>query len=113
MLNRRKFLGLGAAAVGLSSFAGIPVANAQTTKVPVKAECDVLVLGGGMAGLCAAISAREEGAKSVLLLEKSPYFGGHTIMSGAGYWIGGTDIQKKAGIDDSVEFNWQDSVNRG
>lgn len=113
MLNRRNFLGFGAAAVGLSSFAGIPIANAQTTKVPVKVECDVLVLGGGMAGLCAAISAREEGAKSVLLLEKSPYFGGHTIMSGAGYWIGGTDIQKKAGIDDSVDFNWQDSVNRG
>ena len=33
--------------------------------------CDVLVIGGGNAGLCAAISAREAGA-SVLLLEHAP-----------------------------------------
>ncbi|WGF88959.1 FAD-dependent tricarballylate dehydrogenase TcuA [Marinivivus vitaminiproducens] len=34
---------------------------------------DVLVVGGGNAGLCAAITAREAGAR-VLLLESAPYF---------------------------------------
>lgn len=34
-------------------------------------ECDVVVVGGGNAGLCAALAAREAGAR-VLLLERSP-----------------------------------------
>jgi tricarballylate dehydrogenase len=34
---------------------------------------DVVVVGGGNAALCAAISAKESGAKSVLLLERAPY----------------------------------------
>lgn len=33
--------------------------------------CDVLVVGGGNAALCAAISAHEHGAKDVLVLEKA------------------------------------------
>ena len=33
---------------------------------PVKLETDVLVLGGGSAGLCAAMSAREAGARVLL-----------------------------------------------
>src|SRR5246500_275931 len=41
---------------------------------------DVLVIGGGNAALCAAISARRQGAASVLVLEGAPKFyrGGNT-----------------------------------
>ena len=41
---------------------------------------DVLVIGGGNAALCAAISARRQGASSVLVLEGAPKFyrGGNT-----------------------------------
>jgi tricarballylate dehydrogenase len=41
---------------------------------------DVVVIGGGNAALCAAISARREGATSVLVLEAAPKFyrGGNT-----------------------------------
>lgn len=48
-----------------------------------------------MAGLCAAISAKQSGASKVLLVEKGGFLGGHSILSGSGYWIGGTKIQKK------------------
>ncbi|MGO4756817.1 FAD-dependent oxidoreductase, partial [Streptomyces sp. 2MCAF27] len=43
------------------------------------APWDIIVVGGGNAGLCAAHSARQEGAR-VLVLEKAPrrWAGGNT-----------------------------------
>ncbi|MBI2724207.1 MAG: FAD-dependent oxidoreductase [Chloroflexi bacterium] len=43
--------------------------------VPVTATCDVLVVGGGAAGLSAAIAARRQGA-DVILVERYGYLGG-------------------------------------
>jgi hypothetical protein len=44
-------------------------------RVPVVAECDVLVVGGGAAGMAAAIAARRQGA-DVVLVERYGYLGG-------------------------------------
>ncbi|MBP3521414.1 MAG: FAD-dependent oxidoreductase [Oscillospiraceae bacterium] len=45
---------------------------------------DVLVIGGGGAGLSAAISAAQNGAK-VTLIEKSSFLGGNTFMAGGAF----------------------------
>ena len=47
----------------------------ESLVTPVNYECDVLVAGGGVAGIAAAISAAREGA-SVTLLERSFILGG-------------------------------------
>lgn len=47
-------------------------------------ETDVVVVGGGGAGLSAAISAAQEGAK-VILIEKSSFLGGNTMMAGGAF----------------------------
>jgi len=44
-------------------------------RVPVIAECDVVVVGGGAAGMAAAIAARRQGA-DVILIERYGYLGG-------------------------------------
>ena len=47
-------------------------------------DTDVLVMGGGGAGLAAAITAAQNGAK-VILIEKSSVMGGNTMVAGAAY----------------------------
>lgn len=68
---------------------------------------DVVVIGGGGAGLAAAIEAREGGA-SVLLIEKNPALGGSTAWSIGSVTSSGTPHQKKRGIVDSAADHWAD-----
>lgn len=46
-----------------------------------KKKWDLIIVGSGVAGLSAAVSSLQSGAKSVLILEKSPVIGGHSIVS--------------------------------
>jgi hypothetical protein len=65
-------------------------------------EADVIVVGFGGAGACAAIAAADAGA-DVLLLERMGGGGGTTALStGQIYLGGGTAIQKACGFDDSA-----------
>jgi len=63
---------------------------------------DVVVIGGGAAGIAAASEAKDNGA-SVILLEKQAGLGGNTIISGGIVYATGTQAQKDAGVEDSVE----------
>ncbi|KAH9826138.1 precorrin 3B synthase CobZ, partial [Teratosphaeria destructans] len=50
---------------------------------PLPQKCDVLVIGGGNAGFCAALAATESGARDVLLIDKCPeaWAGGNTYFT--------------------------------
>ena len=66
-------------------------------------EFDVVVVGFGIAGGCAAVSAAAEGAR-VLVLEKAAAAGGTSAMAGGHFYLGGgTAVQKATGHDDSPE----------
>ncbi len=66
-------------------------------------EADVLVVGFGAAGACAAIGAREVEAE-VLVLERASGGGGTSANStGEVYLGGGTPVQKVCGFEDSPE----------
>jgi 3-oxo-5alpha-steroid 4-dehydrogenase len=84
------------------------VAGAASTLAPEDvpawtAEADVVVVGLGAAGACAAIEAAAAGA-SVLVLERAGGGGGTTAVSdGMMYLGGGTALQKACGFEDSVE----------
>ena len=57
-----------------------------STTVPVLASADVLVVGGGPAGIGAAIAARRAG-KSVVLLERSAQLGGMGTIANVSIWM--------------------------
>ncbi len=66
-------------------------------------EADVVVVGYGAAGACAAIEASAAGL-SVLVLERTSGGGGTSALStGQLYLGGGTAIQKACGFEDSAE----------
>jgi fumarate reductase flavoprotein subunit len=70
-------------------------------------QFDVIVVGGGAAGLSAAIEARAAGAR-VVLLEKNPQLGGSTAWSIGSVTATQTPHQRKRGIDDNPADHWAD-----
>jgi len=85
--SRREFLG-GAAVTAMAVASG---ANLATTPATVEAaekatvaradetiETQIVVVGSGLGGFAAAMTAMEEGARKVVMLEKESIFGGQT-----------------------------------
>ena len=73
---------------------------------------DVIVIGGGFAGLAAGIEARLAGA-SVLLVEKMARPGGNSIISDGCMNAAGTGLQKAQGLTDSVDLMYRDMLKAG
>jgi succinate dehydrogenase/fumarate reductase flavoprotein subunit len=67
---------------------------------------DVIVAGSGSAGMATAIVAAKSGLK-VLLVEKSPYFGGATALSGGGCWIPNNHQMASIGASDTPDAGLQ------
>jgi 3-oxo-5alpha-steroid 4-dehydrogenase len=66
-------------------------------------DVDVVVIGFGIAGGCAAVSAAAAGAR-VLVLERAAAAGGTTAMAGGHFYLGGgTAVQRATGHEDSAE----------
>src|SRR5579871_5019724 len=65
-------------------------------------EVDVLVAGSGAGGFSTALAAHAAGL-DVLMVEKSPVFGGSTAYSGGGAWIPNHPVLVAAGERDDPE----------
>jgi len=72
-----------------------------------RTDADVVVVGGGGAGLAAALEAARHGAR-VVLLEKNPQLGGTTARSVGSITATGTPFQAASGIEDSTEAHFED-----
>lgn len=84
----------------------------ESTKT-IELETEMLVIGGGSAGLSAALKAEEEGY-SVILLEQNAMLGGHTALSGGYTLVTGSEIQKELGVtDDTPEKAFKDIMKNG
>src|SRR5712691_5554121 len=70
-------------------------------------DFDIVVVGGGGAGLMAAYSAASLG-RSVIVLEKQPDLGGTTALSVGTICTSSTPHQKRAGIEDSPDQHFED-----
>ena len=111
-ISRRQFFGSTAAvaAVGLTGAAHA----ADLCSIPKKWDktVDVIIVGAGGAGLAAAITALEKGAK-VAILEKLGMPGGNTMVSGGGMNGAIVEEAKKAGIEDSPKLHTEQTLAAG
>jgi len=75
-------------------------------------EADVVVIGAGGAGLAAAITAEQNGAK-VIVVEKMPKVGGNTILAGGA--VNAVEDRSEFAIkqNDSVYWHYWQTLNGG
>ncbi|QOX80755.1 flavocytochrome c [Trichlorobacter lovleyi] len=98
----------------------MPIPGGAAAVVPLKLKksarkaesTDVVVIGAGAAGMTAAITAHDAGAK-VILLEKQPITGGNSMLAAGGMNAAETRFQNTKGIKDSVELMYQDTMKGG
>jgi succinate dehydrogenase/fumarate reductase flavoprotein subunit len=83
-----------------------------TSKAPNFDE-PVIVVGGGLAGLTATISALENGASKVYLLDKEKDVGGNSAKATSGINACGTSAQEAAGVKDSPDKFYTDTMTAG
>lgn len=83
-----------------------PVVVADPDRARWDETADIVVVGYGGAGVCAALEAHYNNA-SVLVLERYQGGGATRISGGVVYAGGGTNIQKKAGVEDDAEQLYQ------
>ena len=81
-------------------------------------QWDIIVVGTGFAGIATALSAMQEGVKSVLLIDKMPYFGGNSNLSAGEYAVANTPFQRELGITsdekpDSWQLHYKDTMESG
>jgi fumarate reductase flavoprotein subunit len=82
-------------------------------------KADIVVIGGGTAGLAAALTALEHGTKELILLEKRINYGGNSSMAGGFVFGAESSLQKKEGkindkdkfFTDDIAFHHADKIN--
>jgi hypothetical protein len=81
--------------------------------VRVRLECDVFVAGGGMSGVCAAVAAARNGAKVVLVQDRSR-LGGNASSEVKMHIVGASNHKSRLGWRESgllEEFRLDDATN--
>src|SRR4051794_14203623 len=93
--------------------AHMPLHTHAAAQAGAAADCvsgvsaDVIVVGGGGAGLSAAIEAASLG-REVILLEKNAHLGGSTTRSIGSFAATGTRHQLRKGIEDNPDDHFED-----
>lgn len=77
-------------------------------------EVDILIVGAGSGGFTAALVAASKGLRT-LVVEKAPWYGGSTSLSGGGIWVPGAPAQIRKGqhADPDATFRYLQIITKG
>lgn len=90
------------------------IVNPYSGPLPKKWDDDVdlVVVGGGGAGLCAALEAAQRGTK-VLVMEKMPFIGGISAMATGNFYGADSVLQKEQAIKNATRDIWWQKLEAG
>ena len=84
----------------------------EDREYPSELDTDIVIVGGGGAGLTAAVEATKAGS-SVVVVEKNGFVGGNTILCGGIYNAPDPELQEPEGIEDSPELFYEQTYEAG
>src|SRR5205085_980087 len=93
-------------AVAPGGAAARPAMNGRTPSACQAIETDVLVIGGGLAGLRAAISARKAGARVLIAVKRLLGRSGSSSLTTGGYAAAAPELNAR----DDAELHYIDTV---
>ena len=114
MTSRRRFARITALPDKLAGALACLILACMTSSCirnPTPTDADVIVIGGGIAGLSAALEASANGA-GTLIIETSSVPGGHAVKAG-GFALVGTPLQQRKGFEDTPDIAYDDLMNWG
>ncbi len=116
LVSRREFLKdaaiVSASVAAAGALGATPALAAPSVPEKWDKETDVLIIGSGYAGLCAAVEAADAGAK-VMVLEKAAVPGGNSILCAGNALFTATHVQKAANVEDKPEWFFEDQMKYG
>lgn len=120
-MKKKALLLLLSVAISMGSFAGCTTStgkgdkNPQTQEIKFDEEksADLVVVGGGAAGMSAALEAVESGAEKVIILEATSKTGGSLNFTSGSMSAAETIVQEEDGIEDTLESFVEDIMKTG
>ena len=100
------------AAISLISIILAPISLRAGAAAPNPQPTNIVIVGAGISGLCAALEAARAGAR-VTVIDMGSVFGGHAVMSSGMVCMVGTPEQRASHVVDSVELACRDFVQFG
>jgi len=100
--SRRDFLKVAGAGTAAATFGALTLSAKEAKAQAFDAEYDIVVCGGGGAGLPVALFSRWLGNK-VIVLEKAATLGGTSFKAAYWYWVPNNAAMRKAGIPDDKQ----------
>src|SRR5437870_13867483 len=107
-LMKPTILSISLAVFSIAVRAEVAVTHLQTNSPP----SDIVIVGAGISGLCAALEAARAGA-NVTVLDMGSVFGGHAVMSSGMVCLVGTPGQAAEHVGGSGEVACQDFLRCG
>lgn len=105
-------LGLVGCAPKTASDEETPTSGVSASEVKWDEECEVLIIGSGYTGLAAALEAKNAGC-DVKIIEKMGVAGGNSSLAAGDFAVCNSDVQKREGVEDSVDLYVQDMLVAG
>lgn len=86
--------------------------NTDKQEYDVVEDCDVVIVGGGGTGMSAALTAVENGAESVVIIEKLPELGGFMRMKTGQFSAPDTTLQREQGLTEDTAERYEEEIKK-